>query len=72
LGALNAASLARLWLDELGPKSLLWGSDWPCTNHESLANYAELFAALVAWVGEQHMDDVLIHNPQRLYWDTGF
>jgi predicted TIM-barrel fold metal-dependent hydrolase len=72
LGALNAASLARLWLDELGPKSLLWGSDWPCTNHESLANYAELFAALVAWVGEQHMDDVLIHNPQRLFWDTGF
>jgi len=68
LGGLDAASLAHIWLHELGPQALLWGSDWPCTNYESLANYAELFAALVTWVGDTHLDDVLHNNPQRLYW----
>lgn len=72
LGGLDAASLAHIWLHELGPQALLWGSDWPCTNHESLANYAELFAALVTWVGEPHLDEVLSQNPQRLFWDTCF
>ncbi len=70
LGGVDAASLAHIWLHELGPQALLWGSDWPCTNHESLANYAALFAALVTWVGEQHLEEVLTQNPQRLFWDT--
>ena len=70
LGGVDAASLAHLWLHELGPAALLWGSDWPCTNHEHLATYDVLFAALSAWVGPQHLDDVLSHNPQRLYWDV--
>lgn len=70
LGGLDAASLAHLWLHELGPAGLLWGSDWPCTNHEQLANYEVLFAALSTWVGPQHLDDVLNNNPQRLYWDA--
>jgi predicted TIM-barrel fold metal-dependent hydrolase len=68
LGGVDAANLAHIWLHELGAQALLWGSDWPCTNHESLANYAELFAALAAWVGDAHLDDVLDHNPQQLYW----
>jgi len=68
LGGLDAASLAHIWLHELGPQALLWGSDWPCTNHERLANYAGLFASLEAWVDAAHMDTVLSHNPQRIYW----
>ena len=72
LGGVGATELAQIWLHELGPQALLWGSDWPCTNHESLANYAQLFAALVTWVGEPHVDEVLSHNPQRLFWDTCF
>jgi predicted TIM-barrel fold metal-dependent hydrolase len=72
LGGVGATELAHIWLHELGPQALLWGSDWPCTNHESLANYAQLFAALVTWVGEPHVDEVLSHNPQRLFWDTCF
>jgi len=70
LGDVDASSLAHLWLHELGSQALLWGSDWPCTNHESSANYAALFAALVTWVGEQHLEEVLSQNPQRLFWDT--
>jgi predicted TIM-barrel fold metal-dependent hydrolase len=68
LGGVDAANLAHIWLHELGPQALLWGSDWPCTNHESLANYAKLFAALVTWLGDTHLDDVLCNNPQQIYW----
>ncbi|MEN9538124.1 MAG: hypothetical protein RLZZ126_359 [Pseudomonadota bacterium] len=62
--------LARLWLGELGPDALLWGSDWPCTNHEARAEYAKLHAALEDWLGA---DTALTHqvrsaNPMRLYW----
>lgn len=67
LGSVDAASLARLWLHEIGPKALLWGSDWPCTNHEQLASYEHLFGSLTQWVGSEHLDAVLSHNPQRVY-----
>ena len=70
LGEVGAASLAHLWLHELGPQALLWGSDWPCTNHESLADYPRLLSPLESWVGAEHIETVLSHNPQRLYWDS--
>jgi len=68
LGGVDAMRLSRLWLQELGPQALLWGSDWPCTNHEHLANYASLMDELEHWVGCEHLDHVLSHNPQRFYW----
>ena len=68
LGGVDAVSLARLWLKALGPEALLWGSDWPCTNYEHLANYETLLHELEHWVGPEHLDHVLSHNPQRLYW----
>lgn len=68
LGGVDALSLARLWLQALGPDALLWGSDWPCTNHEHLANYETLMSELVNWVSSEHLDHVLAQNPQRLYW----
>ena len=68
LGGVDAASLSYIWLHELGPQALLWGSDWPCTNHEQLAQYGDLFASLEAWIDTTHMEAVLSHNPQRIYW----
>lgn len=68
LGSVDATRLAQVWLHELGHPALLWGSDWPCTNHESLANYADLFTELASWIGLPHLDAVLSHNPQHLYW----
>jgi predicted TIM-barrel fold metal-dependent hydrolase len=67
LGRVDAAALAQIWLDVLGPQALLWGSDWPCTNHEHLAQYDTLFAALQTWVGRAHLADILVNNPERLY-----
>lgn len=71
LGGLDASALARLWLGELGPQRLLWGSDWPCTNHEAQADYPALRRALDAWLDDAAAANAaLADNPQRLYWGT--
>jgi predicted TIM-barrel fold metal-dependent hydrolase len=62
--------LAQLWLQVLGAESLLWGSDWPCTQHESEAVFANLFNQLESWVGSDLIDQILLHNPEQLYWRT--
>lgn len=69
LNGVSAGALARLWLRELGAERLLWGSDWPCTNHEPQADYPALVGALDAWLE----DDAAVvaaraTNPARLYW----
>ena len=63
----NAQSLARLWLSELGADRLLWGSDWPCTNHEKEANYPQLLLALHDWVGGPAQRRAQVDNPGKLY-----
>jgi len=68
LGGVSASSLAHIWQHELGRQALLWGSDWPCTNHEHMANYPSLLAQLEGWVGADNLEAVLFHNPKRLYW----
>ena len=68
LQGVDPRDLAQVLLGELGPSALLWGSDWPCTNHEALADYPSLFASLKQWVGEEVLDAVLHINPIRLYW----
>ncbi len=72
LGAgVSPQGLARLWRDELGPQALLWGSDWPCTNHEAQADYPALHAALDAWLeyDPRLLTQVRSDNPMRLYWN---
>ncbi len=62
--------LAGLWLSELGENSLLWGSDWPCTNFETKADYAGLHGALAGWLGDDAAAVQVVRsaNPKRLYW----
>lgn len=65
----DPAALARLWQDELGDGGLLWGSDWPHTNHESYNNYAALHDDLGKWLGAdaEAVHAALCTNPARLY-----
>lgn len=70
LEGLDAATLARLWLEELGVASLLWGSDWPCTNHEERADYADLFSSLARWLPADSIGAILSDNPERVYWSV--
>lgn len=62
--------LANVWLGELGPDALLWGSDWPCTNYELQADYPQLFDGLGQWLqrDETLLVGVLSANPMRIYW----
>ena len=71
LGGYDPAALARLWLGELGVDGLLWGSDWPWTNHEHVARYPALLADLREWIREALAGQVLSDNPMSLYWATG-
>ena len=67
---LNPKDLAALWLGELGPQALLWGSDWPCTNFESKADYPALHGGLEDWLGHDAgaVQAARSANPMRLYW----
>ena len=67
LAGRDATQLARLWQTELGPTQLLWGSDWPCTNHEEHAHYPQLVQALAQWVDEPDLHQVRVSNPVALY-----
>lgn len=64
------SNLAKLWLGELGAKALLWGSDWPCTNFEAKAYYADLCGELADWLGHDAaaVQAARSANPMRLYW----
>ena len=65
----HARALARLWLDVLGSKRLLWGSDWPCTNHEAHADYDRLRSQLDWLIADDATRAaILADNPAALYW----
>lgn len=68
LGGLDPGALARLWCETLGRQSLLWGSDWPFTNHESQADFSRLLADMWSWLPAEVVEAALIDNPTRLYW----
>ena len=69
LGGLDPRALAGIWRDLLGSRRLLWGSDWPCTNHEDRADYPALLGALGGWLEDPaEQRQVLLDNPLALYW----
>lgn len=45
-----ARSCAGRLLAAFGPERLVWGSDWPHTQHQGLADYTSSLAALSDWV----------------------
>lgn len=68
LGRVSACEMVALLLQEIGPSHLLWGSDWPCTNHEQEAHYGELAQRVRdALDNPEVRHAVLAQNPHRLY-----
>lgn len=63
----DATALARDWLERLGTRALLWGSDWPWTAHEAGRDYLALRRALDEAVGEDVARAALWDNPARFY-----
>ena len=70
LGGADPAALAARWLDSVGEQSLVWGSDWPWTNHESENNYGRLRDGLDRWVGAARARAIVWDNAARLYGFT--
>jgi predicted TIM-barrel fold metal-dependent hydrolase len=46
-------ALTRLLLEAFSAERLVWGSDWPHTQHQDLIDYAASIRALAAWVPEE-------------------
>jgi predicted TIM-barrel fold metal-dependent hydrolase len=67
LGGADPEALAARWIEALGPANLVWGSDWPWTNHEGKNDYRRLRAALDDWVGPALAPAILWDNAARLY-----
>lgn len=64
----DAGKYAARYIAELGPHRLLWGSDWPWTNHESGRSYEECMSLLCQWVpSEPERTVILEHTPRSLY-----
>ena len=68
LGKVDSGRLAALLLNELGPRALLWGSDWPCTNHEQFADFAKLLVQAHEWIVPEYFEQIMARNPLQLYW----
>lgn len=68
LDGISAQELSNILLNELGPSALLWGSDWPFTNHESKVDYQILFSALETWLEKKYIANILSKNPQIVYF----
>jgi predicted TIM-barrel fold metal-dependent hydrolase len=60
-------ALAQRWLETVGPRHLVWGSDWPWTRHEAGVEYARLRAMLDDWIDASLRPAVLWDNAARLY-----
>lgn len=68
-----AATAAAQLLQAFGPERLVWGSDWPHTQHREVADYASTHAALAAWVPDPTARQrILADTPAELFhFNTG-
>ena len=59
----DAAAYAGFYLARLGAKRLMWGSDWPWTQHEDRYSYAQTLGWLSGWIADEAARKALL-------WDT--
>jgi len=67
-GEAIAQAAVPLLRQSFGADRLLWGSDWPHTQFESLTNYAAAVAAFQRWITDPaERASILQDNPRSLY-----
>jgi predicted TIM-barrel fold metal-dependent hydrolase len=55
-------------LQHFGPERLVWGSDWPHTQHRDIVDYGAAHAALAAWVPDADARaQILCDTPAQLF-----
>ena len=63
-----ARAAAQALLKSFGAGRLLWGSDWPHTQHQALADFGSTQAALADWVPDaQARRRILVDTPAELF-----
>ena len=63
-----AHAAAQALLKAFGPDRLMWGSDWPHTQHREIADYTTAHAALAGWVPDAAVcRRILVDTPARLF-----
>lgn len=63
-----ARTAAQALLQALDASRLLWGSDWPHTQHQDLADYGSTRAALADWVPDvEARRRILVDTPAALF-----
>lgn len=65
-GGAVVAPYARALLDALGPGRLLWGSDWPHTEHETTRRYEDGLTELWTWLTPEQQTAVA-ETSRRLF-----
>ncbi|KQP49676.1 amidohydrolase [Pseudorhodoferax sp. Leaf274] len=66
--AAPARAAAAALLQAFGPGRLLWGSDWPHTQHRERVDYRRAHAALADWVPDAAMRQrILADTPAELF-----
>lgn len=58
--ALAARSCAQQLLAAFGPERLVWGSDWPHTQHQDLIDYGSSLELLTAWVPDAQQRHLIL------------
>ena len=68
---LHHSKVLDYWLNTIGPKKLLWGSDWPHTGFEAKQTYENQLSDLNTLVSDASlMEQILVSNPKHLYWQA--
>lgn len=63
----HGVALARVLVERF-PERCLWGTDWPHPNHTHVPDDGALVDALARIAPDaQHLEQLLVHNPQNLY-----
>jgi predicted TIM-barrel fold metal-dependent hydrolase len=64
-GTALGQTLAAALLDSFGAARLVWGSDWPHTQHRSLIDYAGSRNALDRWIPDASLRTIVLRDSAR-------
>ncbi|WP_280562842.1 MULTISPECIES: amidohydrolase family protein [unclassified Chromohalobacter] len=67
----DLVDVSKRLLEELGPHRLMWGSDWPWTEHEHLYSFEKALHDAERWIPDADLTTVMGETPRRFYGFDG-